>query len=1279
MQKITTRKILRDSSAIGSDNLTADECLSRLQWNSSHLPRNRLLCGISLLSSPVDSSSSSSSSSSTSLRGTCRGFVRFSTCKYGDQCRYSHSFGMLSASCNEVLEHHRLEGSQFGDEKANAVSIIKTCSYEKWLELASSGLVDPLMLIFVEISATSNQRQYVEDREREEDKDTYQLSSVPIKERPAVLWSVYSSGSQLWTKAEEIEKSEEKKKRETDEGLTGLSSSSNRDSSIDNTTDVKVLPPAIPTFQDGGALLERDTAAAAPRLERLPPGVLALLCSFLSDRSVTLLLHSTSRIMQLSMRGDAAVWLKRLERLPPYISASVRQPTRSRQIEPKKQPAPFTNLVSSTTTSSLSSSSSSPSTVTTRTDTQIVSSQSLSLPPPILISSDVLTQTSSPMGSLTRQISQLSSSVSLSSFSRPNEAPLLLSSGNSDYIKRKDGLALSTMFVSLSRTMSWATSVRHLQELLVMNAESIFIPIMDSSSLLSHSAIASSSSSSMNRALRHTPHDASTNTMLPSSPISMMSTYAGASSPRSNKGSPFYNNNNDEEEGEEEEEEGRKEGRTNGGSGSSGGGSSPSSPLPPRLLAIRASFNLYSTQQQQYPHRSAQGGSGATAVERGEYKTLNSLLKKELASEGIIDTTSHFSTSVVGNSGGGSGAKNGKGGRGKNRPSNKKGNRDRLSSQGEEDDDEEEDEDEEDEDEEEEVERNGSSRRRHKNKQGRDRYRGEFEFEEEENEEDEEESDSNDDGEEGQSGGKNNNIGPRGKAKGYRHAWHKSSSSTNPRKKASKSALRKAAAAASSTSSPSSSAAGGGQLADVSIQSKQQQQQQQPAVVSSRSNSSGLSPPSNSIAAAATAVATSTTASAVATAASSAFISSIHQSLDLLLSPNTPSPPSSLFDPEIEFRRRSRLVIDLFRSIVEPPPRRLDAMAAGEEIGETLQRDMASFFNEAYQRGHHHHHHQMHSKIIRKEEEAKLRISSVRSRFGPVPYSSGLHIASTELLISYTTPTASLSSSSSTVSSPSSSSYSSSSKAPDTLFSQLAQPGAALQVHRDIAAIGKHHHQQQQQHRDSSSSQSSSEGGQGLCIRGLGVASALGTVRGTNLVTKTRSGLQAPILAIAIGEVSGCMSVIDTSGAVRVYGRDGLRLASGRCVGGPVPGSRCCGGTVCSMALSEPDLVLATGHPDGSCVISVLGPGQSVRVSKTIKFTPTSSGNEISSSSSHHHHHHHHHHRHQHHLPSAVLTQLLHFLWLDQEAEEGEGIKCSLGEGFADLVAFYNQIHLCLS
>ena len=39
-------------------------------------------------------------------------------------------------------------------------------------------------------------------------KDTYQLSSVPIKERPAVLWSVYSSGSQLWTKAEEIEKSE---------------------------------------------------------------------------------------------------------------------------------------------------------------------------------------------------------------------------------------------------------------------------------------------------------------------------------------------------------------------------------------------------------------------------------------------------------------------------------------------------------------------------------------------------------------------------------------------------------------------------------------------------------------------------------------------------------------------------------------------------------------------------------------------------------------------------------------------------------------------------------------------------------------------------------------------------------------------------------------------------------------------------------------------------------------------------------------------------------------
>jgi len=170
-------------------------------------------------------------------------------------------------------------------------------------------------------------------------------------------------------------------------------------------------------------------------------------------------------------------------------------------------------------------------------------------------------------------------------------------------------------------------------------------------------------------------------------------------------------------------------------------------------------------------------------------------------------------------------------------------------------------------------------------------------------------------------------------------------------------------------------------------------------------------------------------------------------------------------------------------------------------------------------------------------------------------------------------------------------------------------------VHRDIAAIGKRDH-----HRvyddNSSFNTNSGEGSPGLCIKGLGVASALGTVRGTSLVSGSRSGLQRPILDMAIGEVSGCLSVIDASGAVRVYGRDGLRLASGRCVGSSPPGTRCCGGSVCSMALSEPDLILATGHPDGSCVISDLGPGQSIRVSRTIKFTPSSITQDTSSSSS---------------------------------------------------------------
>jgi hypothetical protein len=91
---------------------------------------------------------------------------------------------MLSESCEEVMEHARLQGSEAGDERTNAVTIVRTCSYDKWRELSSSGLVDPLMLIFVEMSTSSL------------------IDTVPIKQRPAVLWSIYSQ-DHLWAKATE--------------------------------------------------------------------------------------------------------------------------------------------------------------------------------------------------------------------------------------------------------------------------------------------------------------------------------------------------------------------------------------------------------------------------------------------------------------------------------------------------------------------------------------------------------------------------------------------------------------------------------------------------------------------------------------------------------------------------------------------------------------------------------------------------------------------------------------------------------------------------------------------------------------------------------------------------------------------------------------------------------------------------------------------------------------------------------------------------------------------
>lgn len=136
------------------------------------------------------------------------------------------------------------------------------------------------------------------------------------------------------------------------------------------------------------------------------------------------------------------------------------------------------------------------------------------------------------------------------------------------------------------------------------------------------------------------------------------------------------------------------------------------------------------------------------------------------------------------------------------------------------------------------------------------------------------------------------------------------------------------------------------------------------------------------------------------------------------------------------------------------------------------------------------------------------------------------------------------------------------------------------------------------------SSGSPSGGGSG---GGGGLAVALGghgtLIRGGQAITARASGLAAPIRALAADR--GRLAVIDRSGALRVYGADGSRIAAGRASGlagsggGGGDAGRCCS-HVCSLAFC--DTALVTGHPDGSVIVSQLGQGQSIRPGTVVRF-----------------------------------------------------------------------------
>lgn len=151
-----------------------------------------------------------------------------------------------------------------------------------------------------------------------------------------------------------------------------------------------------------------------------------------------------------------------------------------------------------------------------------------------------------------------------------------------------------------------------------------------------------------------------------------------------------------------------------------------------------------------------------------------------------------------------------------------------------------------------------------------------------------------------------------------------------------------------------------------------------------------------------------------------------------------------------------------------------------------------------------------------------------------------------------------------------------------------------------------------------------------VLLRGLGIASGCGIVRGGVILGAAFNGVTSQVKAVATD--ASRIAVVDRGGTIRVHAADGTRLASGKASGSGLSSStsgaslsaseaagitgiasadtRCCT-NVCSMDMAD-DLV-ATGHADGSVVVSVMGGAgsQTMRAGAVIRIedsiAPTSS------------------------------------------------------------------------
>ena len=132
--------------------------------------------------------------------------------------------------------------------------------------------------------------------------------------------------------------------------------------------------------------------------------------------------------------------------------------------------------------------------------------------------------------------------------------------------------------------------------------------------------------------------------------------------------------------------------------------------------------------------------------------------------------------------------------------------------------------------------------------------------------------------------------------------------------------------------------------------------------------------------------------------------------------------------------------------------------------------------------------------------------------------------------------------------------------------------------------------------------------GGGCLAATVGLATSLGGVRGGLVIPASCGGLTTQVRLLAVGGDSdgGSLASVDVDGTLRVHTADGARLAAGRVSGasggargGGAAVARCCG-SVCSLSYCASTATVATGHPDGSAVVTVFT-GQATRLATSFR------------------------------------------------------------------------------